>query len=318
MRDVLPLSGLNPLLLCEAGIDNGATARTGAKAEVRSRSGFEAKSAGGGGRSDWGGGVCGGTGDVVLPRWMIIEGACGRCGSGGRRRGANISSALKRNVGVARGRTGSARLRLRPLLLPTLGGRAALLMRLIKPDTFARRRPFLLLRDVAREDGEGGGEGNASGGSGGDGGDVQTCAQCSCSSSGHAEVHSMDVSGNLGDVGVMTVVVLVVAELGEIDTTPSAAFKRAEESGAGVTGSSDACWPSMSRCVREEMRCSNHRLHRGWRKTMSRAQVENTTGVAMAAASMELRELFMQCNGNVCVRVAKWAWMREEQFIASL
>jgi len=119
---------------------------------------------------------------------MITEDACGRCGSGGRPRGANMSSALKWNVGVARGKTGSARLRLRPpaprraelLLLPTLGERAALPMRFTRPATFARRRLwrlFLLLRDGAREDGEGGGEGNASGGgSGGSGGDVQACA----------------------------------------------------------------------------------------------------------------------------------------------
>jgi hypothetical protein len=215
-----------------------------------------------------------------------------------------MSSALKWNVGAARGRTGSARLRLRraePLLLPTLDGRATLPMLFIKPDTFARRRLLLLFRDVAREDGEGGGEGNASGGGGSGSGDVHACAHCSCSSSGHEGVHSMGVPGDLGDVRAMEVVLLVIAELGLVGVTPSNAFNGVEESSAGVTGSPssgyvDGCLPSMSRRVREEIRCSDHRLYRGRRKNRSRAHAENTTGVAMAAASTMLRELCMECS----------------------
>jgi len=110
----------------------------------------------------------------------------------------------------------------------------------------------------------------------------------------------MGVPGDLDDVGDMAGVVLVAAELGQIAMTASAGFNGVEESSAGVMGSSssgsiDARLPSMSRCVREETRRSNHRLYRGRRKNMSRAQAENTTGVAMAAASMELRELFGAC-----------------------
>ena len=314
MRDVLPPSDLNPLLLLlEARIDTGDGA--GGRAEAGAASEAEVdRAGGGGGRGDWGGGDCGGTGrggDVaLLPRWMINDAGCGRCGSCGLRRGANMSSALKRNCEVVRGRTGSARLRLRllvprrlPLLpLPALGERAALLMRFTRPDTLARSRLlrlFRLLRDGAREDGEDGGQEAGSGGGGGGGGgggtgDVVGCALCCCCCCGLAE--SKGVSGNLDDIGVMAVVASVVADMGQIDTTPPAAFNGVEESSGDVmgswsSGSVDTCLPSMSRRVRDAMRCFTHRLYRGRKKNMSSMQAENTTGGTMVAASMELREL---------------------------
>jgi len=71
-----------------------------------------------------------------------------------------MSSALKRKCDV-RGRTGSARLPLRPphrLPLPVLGVRTTLLlMRPTSPDTLVRRRP--LREDGRRRVGEGGDEG---------------------------------------------------------------------------------------------------------------------------------------------------------------
>jgi len=319
MRDVLP-ADLTPLQIREAGIETGPGAGAGSEAKGGS---------GGGGRSDCGGGDCGGTGsgigDVVLPRWMITDGSCGRCGSGGRRRGANMSSALKWNWGVARGRTGSARLRLRPPVprrvplwpLPALGERAALLMRFTRTDTLARRRLLRLLRDGAREDGEDGGEvlasGVGGGGGGGGTGDAEglALAHCCCCC-GLGESQSVGISGIMGDIGLMAVVVSVVADMGQIDTTPPAAFNGVAESSGDVTGSCSsgsvaACLPSMSRCVRKAMRCFIHRLYRGWKNNMSSMQAENTTGVAMAAASMRLRELFLV---RACSAV-QWQRVRE-------
>ena len=334
MRDVFPPSDLNPLLDREAVAVVGDP-RTGLVVGPGVGIGVEpgaiGGSGGGSGRGDCGGGDCGGTGsggDVVLPRWMITEWDCdGRCGNGGRRRGANMSSALKWNWGVARGRTGSARLRLRPTPpppvarreplapLPALGDRAALLIRFTRPDTLARRRLFRLfrllrlLRDGAREDGEdgeedltpdvGGGGGGGGGGSG-TGGTSDTegcCAHCCCCCCrcccGLGVSQSVGVSSNLGDIELTTTVASVVAVMGQIVTTPPAAFNGVEELSGDVTGSGSSVvrLPSMSCWVRKVMRRFIHCLYRGWKNSISNKQAEKTKGVAMAAASMELREL---------------------------
>ena len=235
-----------------------------------------------------------------------------------------MSSALKWNWGVARGRTGSARLRLRPpgprrvplWPLPVLGERAALLIRFTRTDTLARRRLLRLLREGAREDGEDGGEvltsgvGGGGGGGGGTGDAEALTHRCCCC--GLGESQSVGVSGSLGDIGPTAVVASVVADMGQIDTTPPAAFNGVEESSGDVTGSCSSvsvavCLPSMSRCVRKARRCFIHRLYRGWKNNMSSTQAENTTGVAMAAASMRLRELFLV---RACSAV-QWQRVRE-------
>jgi hypothetical protein len=103
------------------------------------------------------------------------------------------------------------------------------------------------------------------------------------------------VSSNLGDIGLTTAVASVVAVMGQIVTTPPAAFNGVEELSGDVTGShSSVRLPSVSCWVRKAMRRFIHRLYRGRKNSINSRQAEKTKGVAMAAASMELRELLIR------------------------
>jgi len=51
----------------------------------------------------------------------------------------------------------------------------------------------------------------------------------------------MDASGSLGDIGLTAVVVLVVADMGQVVTTP-AAFKGVAESSGDMVHETLLCW----------------------------------------------------------------------------